>query len=190
MPRQNKIKTGPPNKFGLDWDAVTRKYQERLQQDIDNGVDNIETQAELARRAGTPLPKPAKKKPPGKKKKPRPYNTVKPEVVERFVELYEDGHPVATIAELTGSARDTIRKWLKDRGVYDPHRDKINRKGRPKDTYKRQRYCGKCGCDLDKPGNSEEKLKPDGRKNGRECIPCRIERSRENRKRAKIRGMN
>ena len=116
----------PPSKRseGLDWGAIERQFAERLQRDIDNGVDDIMTRAELRRRAGLPpVKKAANKSKPGVNptRQPRMTEAEVDEVVGMYL---RGGKSVPEIAAAKGYATITIREYLKRREVYDPERDR------------------------------------------------------------------
>lgn len=116
----------------------------------------------------------------------RPRGTQKHDVA-KIVELYLDKHmsPKEIREELApdGPSYETIVKYLKARGVFDPTRHRSGgRRERNSYEIQRKRFCER-GHDLDAPGNSRERTKklPDGttRPNGRECVPCARKRSRD-----------
>lgn len=173
---------------GLDWGQIERQFQERLQQDIDNGVDDIMTRAELRRREGLPpLPKPATRRfTPDRDAQRRGGLRTGPRFdADKMVEMYEAGSRVREIAEATGANPRTVRYWLTRRGVYDPKRDKsggpaIGGTNKPKER-----------CQNDHPLDvyGVQKYKSDGKtKNGRDCSICIAERNRNWRRRAKVNG--
>lgn len=179
----------PPRYYGLDWDAIAKKRAARLDDEIARGVDNAETRRHLMSREeeAQQTQKIFEKKSPrksnrdasrkgGQKKGPR-WD------VDKGVEMYELGTAPKDIAIELGLSYDTVIKGLKYRGIKldrNRHRHKLDPAtgGKP-----RNKFCGKCGADLDKPGNSRERVKkrPDGTEvgNGRECVPCT--RTRNNR---------
>lgn len=107
--------------------------------------------------------------------------------VDEIVRLYveENMSPLAIVEKMGGKpAYPTVVGYLKKREVFDPNRHRTGGR-RNRDSYEEQRqtHCGKCGADFSKPENVRERVRklPDGgtRPNGRECVPCSIERKRK-----------
>ena len=110
----------------IDWDKIRCDYQARLQRDIEAGVDNQETRAELARRRGEVVPNksrpvsgPSRRGENLKNRRPHPLR-------EAMVNLYTGDEKLRTgeIAERLNVKVDLVRYQLKAAGVFDPHRDR------------------------------------------------------------------
>ena len=176
----NGHKQPPPSwNRGLDWGKIKQQFEDRLQQDIDNGVDDIMTRAELRRRQGLPpTPKPATRpiSPDRDAQRRGGLRRGAHGDVDRMVELYQGGKTVPEIAETMGFSDRTIREWLTRKGVYVPSRDRF-RGGIPPKFGKPKTHCAK-GHDLSQWGR--QKFKANGAQNGRECILCTRERNKQN----------
>lgn len=117
--------------YGLDWAALKKAHDERLEAEIARGVDNEQTRAIKARRAGVepePLPpvRPSVNKKPKAERKPNPIHTPhlqQPELLEPMVALYKEGAKVRDIAEKFGLTESTVRRYLKWADVFIPFRD-------------------------------------------------------------------
>lgn len=153
----------PYAKYGtFDWEASRKRYEERLQQDIDNGIDNVETRAELDRRAGIVRVKPKVQRT-GNRPGPKPLYDRK-----EFVRMYLEGMSVVKIARHFKCADDTVREAVRKAGVYDPKRD-VTGGQNSKDKCKR-------GHDMNDPKNvyvSTQTHKDGKSYTKRTCRACR-----------------
>jgi hypothetical protein len=167
--------------YGLDWAAIKKQHDERLAQDLANGVDNEQTRAIKARNVAKPVAqreKPVrtpKTKAPAKRKQPKQKkgrDTVQNRSAQEvMIEMYNNNIPVSEIMKATGAAGRTIRKYLREAGIYDPRRDMS--------LVRRQKKCGK-GHDMTDESNIVEFEVKSGPRKGkmtRACRECRRLRS-------------
>jgi len=172
--------------YGLDWDEIRRKYEERLADDIARGVVNRETLAAQGKAVPPPKPEPFRRQPRKPRKRKRSIGTsqrgqnlrnrgpANPELIEQMASCYQEGETVAIIAERFNSNISTVRKYLRLAGVYDPGRDKGG-------TQKKER-CVR-GHDLTDPNNCYEFTIKSGKKTGqviRACKRCTKIRNKQN----------
>lgn len=179
----------PEKGIGLDWDALRRQREQRLEEEIAAGVDNAETREhlrvkemtererreDLVRKANAKVSTPRKG---GNTTGGRPRGTPKYDV-DKMVELYTGEPPVAPmdIAEQIGCNYDTVITWLKRRGVWDATKFKKTRnnpniKPPQRDgAYTQKKECDR-GHDLTLPGATRQRYRANGTRNGRECLKC------------------
>lgn len=186
---------------GLDWPAIREARARRLDWQAALGVDDEETRLhteglsdrqEEARALAAVLkaaPKQAGITRAAQKK--GGSRRAAPKVdVQLLVKLYQtDDMPPRDIAKRLGIHYDTAIRYLKKEGVWEPDKFRyggpLNPAGplvRPRNSYDTLPECHK-GHDLTKPGAVKQLYKPDGKKNGRQCLQCLRERNRSSKQR-------
>lgn len=187
---------------GLDWGRIREQYHARLEEEYERGVRNPDTIAHHEwRQMDAAEKKEAERKLIEKAVKPKspsrvyqrgsgPTGRKKGQLFQKYdidevVRLYveENMAPIDIVTKMQGPSYETVINYLKKRDVFDKDRHRKQPKGAKGPV--RNKFCPKCGCDLDLPENSRERFKrmPDGsqRTNGRECVPCCRERNRSHR---------
>lgn len=184
---------------GLDWDAIRKARDERLEAEVARGIMGPEHEEYLRLKAlddkaraaeqraleasMARQPKEARYKTSGTgtgEDTPRDRRVGARTDVGEMVRLYVDeGMAPSAIAKELHVGYETVIKWLKREQVFDPNRHRGG--GRPKrgrDTYSRKTHCVN-GHDLTLPGAARELTTKDGAPNGRECVECSRKRKRD-----------
>lgn len=181
----------PPEKGGLDWDAIRKARAQRLDEEIARGVDNPETrehqlpEPEQWKRVVERLNKRTVRETSasafgGTEGQSRGGSVGGPRVdVERIKRLYleENMKPEDIGKEMRINPATAIR-WLKEEGVFDPKKFRKGWKGGTPGVPQQKDRCIR-GHDLTKKGATTQQTKPDGTKNGRSCVECQRIRGRE-----------